>query len=288
MRKWISILLMSYLLAGCGAKFVYHNMDWFITDYLEDYVTLTDHQESLVKKQINMLSHWHQNEELDNYIIQLDQLLAMDPKTLTVEQLQHHRDWIQAHYQSLVTKIFPSIYLLASDLSETQVDEFIQGVEERHQKYADKYADLSENETRAKYQQRITERMEQWLGDLTREQIQLVNQWARALQLTTQDWVAFQSQLRVEINTLLNQRNNQEVFNKHLSHLLFTPEDFYSPVLKAKLNYNQQTSNEYIVKIVHLSTKKQIDHFKQTVQEWRNLAADLSPLKISQSSFRTQ
>ncbi len=276
MRKWISILLMVSLLAGCGAKFVYHHMDWFITDYIEDYVTLTDDQESLVKKQINMLSHWHQSEELNNYIVQLDQLLAMNPTTLTVEQLEHHREWIQTHYQNLVTHIFPSIYLLASDLSQQQVDEFMLGVIERHQKYADKYADLSESETRDKYQQRITERMEQWLGELTLDQVQLVKQWARALQITTQDWIAYQTQLRVEINTLLGLRNNEEVFNQHLDRLLFSQEEFYSPVLKAKLNYNQQTSNEYIVKIVHLSTTDQVKHFKHTVKEWRSLASDLS------------
>lgn len=280
MRKWILILLALSVLSGCGAKFVYHNMDWFITDYLEEYVTLTDHQESLVKEQINMLSHWHQSEELNNYILQFDQLLAMDPTTVTVEQLQYHRDWIQAHYQSLVTHIFPSVYLLASDLSQQQVEEFMLGVAERHQKYADKYADLSESETRAKYEERISERMEQWLGDLTLEQTELVKHWARALQITTQDWVAYQSQLRVEINTLLDQRTHQEAFNQHLDKLLFSQEDFYSPVLKAKLNYNQQTSNEYIVSIVHLSTAQQIKHFKQTVKEWRSLATDLSLSKI--------
>ncbi len=191
MRKWISILLMVCLLAGCGAKFVYYNMDWFITDYLEDYVTLTDKQEILVKQQINQLSQWHQSEELANYITQFDELLKMNPKTLTLEQLQKHREWIYSHYQSLLTHIFPSIYSLATDLSDEQVNEFMRGIAERHQKYADKYENLGESEIRERYQERITERMEQWLGELTKEQLLFVNLWANELQITTNDWIAF-------------------------------------------------------------------------------------------------
>ncbi|MCZ4372904.1 MULTISPECIES: DUF6279 family lipoprotein [Vibrio] len=280
MKKRITLLLMSVLLiAGCSTKFVYHNMDWFILEYLDDYVTLTDQQESLVKTQIDALSQWHQTEELNNYVMQFDQLLELNPKTLTLEQLQQHREWIYEHYQSLVTQIFPSIFPIATALSDKQVDEFMQGLAKRHQKYADKYADLNESETRAKYEERIIDRMEQWLGSLTADQEQLAGQWAKALQITTYDWIAFQKTQRNEIQSLLNQRHNQTDFNQRLQKLLFSQEESYSPVLKAKLNYNEQASNEYILSIVHLSTPKQIEHFKETVFEWRSLASDLHAAK---------
>lgn len=280
MKKRITLLLMSVLLiAGCSTKFVYHNMDWFILEYLDDYVTLTDQQESLVKTQIDALSQWHQTEELSNYIVQFDQLLELNPKTLKLDQLQQHRDWIYEHYQSLVTQIFPSIFPIATALSDKQVDEFMRGLEKRHQKYADKYADLNESETRAKYEERIIDRMEQWLGSLTADQEQLAGQWANALQITTYDWIAFQKVQRNEIQALLNQRHNQTEFNQRLQKLLFSQEESYSSVFKAKLNYNEQTSNEYILSIVHLSTPKQIEHFKETVYEWRSLASDLHAAK---------
>ncbi|WP_165313718.1 DUF6279 family lipoprotein [Vibrio ziniensis] len=275
MKRWITLLMISVLLAGCGTKFVYHHIDWFVLEYLDDYVTLTDQQESLVKTQIHALSQWHQSEELNNYIVQFDELLELNPKTLTLEQLQQHRDWIYQHYQSLVTRIFPSIYPLANDLSDKQVEEFMQAMAKRHQKYSDKYAGLNENETRAKYQERITERMEQWLGELNNEQQQFVKLWARSLQITTDDWIVFQTIQRNEIKSLLEERNNKAEFNQKLYKLLYSQEESYSPVFKAKLNYNQQTSNEYILNIVHLSTPKQIKHFKETIYEWRNLVRDL-------------
>ena len=280
MKKRITLLLMSVLLiAGCSTKFVYHNMDWFILEYLDDYVTLTDQQESLVKTQIDALSQWHQTEELNNYVMQFDQLLELNPKTLTLEQLQQHREWIYEHYQSLVTQIFPSIFPIATALSDKQVDEFMQGLAKRHQKYADKYADLNESETRAKYEERIIDRMEQWLGSLTADQEQFAGQWAKALQITTYDWIEFQKTQRNEIQSLLNQRHNQTEFNQRLQKIFFSQEESYSPVLKAKLNYNEQASNEYILSIVHLSTPKQIEHFKETVFEWRSLASDLHAAK---------
>ncbi|NIY92264.1 DUF6279 family lipoprotein [Vibrio diazotrophicus] len=276
MKRRITLLLMSVLLiAGCSTKFVYRHIDWFVLEYLDDYVTLTDQQEGLVKTQINALSLWHQTEELSNYIVQFDQLLELNPKILTMDQLQRHREWINTHYQNLVTQIFPSIYPLATALSDKQVNEFMQGLEKRHQKYADKYADLNESETRTKYEERIIDRMEQWLGSLTEEQKQLAVQWAKALQITTYDWIAFQNAQRNEIQSLLNQRYNQTEFNQKLHKLLYSQEEFYSPVFRAKLHYNEQTSNQYILSIVHLSTPKQIEHFRETIYEWRSLADEL-------------
>lgn len=279
------LILLVGILSGCGTKFIYHNIDWFIIDYLEDYITLTDEQEEFVTERIERLSEWHQQQELSNYVEHFDQLLAMDAKSLTHDQLEQHRDWIYLHYQRLLDQILPDVYQLASDLSDTQVEEFLDAVAKRHQEYADKYGELTEQQAHERYQQRITERMEEWLGELTEEQQKLVKQWAHALQITTNDWIAYQSVLRSRMTTLLAHRHNKVQFNSQLKRLLLEPENDYSQVMAAKLNYNQQTSNRYILEVVHLSTDKQLAHFKQTVIKWRSIARDLHQ-DYRQEAFR--
>lgn len=276
MAKWTTLLLSTMLLVGCGTKFVYHNIDWFVIDYLEDYVELTDAQEDRLSDRIMLLSQWHQSAELPAYIDQLEQWLALDPTHFTERDLQQQQALINEHYQRLLVKFLPDVYQLANTLSEAQAEEFLQGVAKRHQKFADKYQGLSEPEIRNRYVERLSERMAQWLGDLTPVQQTLVTQWANEVQVTPHDWMAFQTRLRHELRLLLDERHDEARFTAHLQTLLFEPEHYYSPVLKAKQTYNDGVGNAYVVKIVRLATPKQVRYFRNEVQGWKQLAQELN------------
>lgn len=276
MAKWTTLLLSTMLLVGCGTKFVYHNIDWFVIDYLEDYVDLTDAQEDRLSDRIMLLSQWHQSAELPAYIDQLEQWLALEPTHFTEHVLQQQQALINEHYQRLLVKFLPDVYQLANTLSEAQVEEFLQGVAKRHQKFADKYQGLSEPEIRNRYVERLSERMAQWLGDLTPVQQTLVTQWANEVQVTPHDWMAFQIRLRHELRLLLDERYDEARFTAHLQTLLFEPEQYYSPVLKAKQAYNDGVGNAYVVKIVRLATPKQVRYFRNEVQGWKQLAQELN------------
>ncbi|MFV8386495.1 hypothetical protein ACNO5E_20550, partial [Vibrio parahaemolyticus] len=44
------VFLLVILLAGCTKKFLlYSNIDWFVIEYLDDYVSLNDEQETLLE-----------------------------------------------------------------------------------------------------------------------------------------------------------------------------------------------------------------------------------------------
>ncbi|MBY7973241.1 hypothetical protein KW462_05010 [Vibrio fluvialis] len=276
MAKWIALLLSTLVLVGCGTKFVYHNIDWIVIDYLEDYVDLTDEQEDRLSDRIVLLSQWHQSAELPAYIEQLDQWLALEPASFTEQDLKQQQALINDHYQRLLSKFLPDVYQLANNLSDAQAEEFLQGVAKRHQKFADKYQGLNEPEIRNRYVERISERMEQWLGDLTPVQQTLVKQWANEVQVTTNDWMAFQARLRNELKTLLDERHDESRFSTHLQALLFEPEQYYSPVLKAKQKYNDSISDKYVVQIVRLATPKQVRYFRDEVSGWKQLAQELN------------
>ncbi|TOB62022.1 hypothetical protein CGK02_14455, partial [Vibrio parahaemolyticus] len=42
------VFLLVILLVGCTKKFLYSNIDWFVIEYLDDYVSLNDEQETLL------------------------------------------------------------------------------------------------------------------------------------------------------------------------------------------------------------------------------------------------
>ncbi|MDE1311967.1 DUF6279 family lipoprotein [Vibrio aestuarianus] len=275
MRTWIAIGLSVVLLVGCGTKFVYHNLDWFAIDYIEDYVDLTKEQKTILSERIVNISQWHKQQEIPLYIQQLDKLSQITPRTITVEFLHKQELEMRAHYHRLLQKIEPDIYSFAQQLSDQQVKSLMLGLEKKHNKYADRYQGLTDTEIHGKYKSRIEERVEDWLGDLQPAQQQLVQQWADSMQITAYDWINYQAQIRTEVEVLLNQRDELSLFLPRLNRLLFEPESYYSPVLASKVEYNHALSERYLVQIIQLSNDRQIQHFQNEVADWKKILIDL-------------
>lgn len=276
MAKWTMLLLSMVVLTGCASKWVYRNLDWVVLDYLQDYVELTDVQQDRLSERITVLTQWHQSTELPAYVSQLNQWLALDPASFSQQELKQQQVLIQRHYQRLMSQFIPEIYQLANELNDEQVHAFLRAVELRHQKYADKSRSLSEQAIRQRYAERLSDRMEPWFGTLTAGQEALLQQWAGDLQITTSDWIVFQASLRQQLHILLAQRHDEAAFSAHLQLLLFEPQQYYSPVLKAKQKYNDMTSDKYLVEIVRQATARQMRHFRQEVTGWKQLAQELN------------
>lgn len=276
MMKRITLLLMVLTLAGCGAKFVYHNIDWFVIDYIEDYVELGSQQKAMLSDTIAELSAWQQQQEMPRYSHQLHQLAQLEPEQFNQQVLDQQRAQLQQHYQRLVMRLLPDAYQLANTLSDEQVEEFMVGLRQRQKKFADKYRDTTDSLARERYQARIEENLEQWFGSLNRQQESVVSQWVSAMKVTTRDWIAFQPRIRSELDTLFVQRHNEAAFRRQLLALLFEPEQFYSPVLRAKFVYNQAIAARYMVEIVHLASSSQMAYFRSELQGWQQLVQELS------------
>lgn len=276
MARWIAMITTVLVLTGCGAKFVYHNIDWFVIDYIEDYVDLDSAQKEMLSNKIAAFSTWQQQEEMPRYLHQLEELSLLQPDQFGPRELDLHRTEMQQHYQRLVLHLLPDLYQLANTLSDAQIEQFMQGVTERQQEFAEKYRDNTQSQARVRYRERITDNLEEWFGRLSSQQEDVVTQWVNEMKVTTADWIAFHSRLRSELAHLFTQRHDEALFSAQLQALLFAPEQFYSPVLRAKFQYNQAVSDKYLVEIVRLASDKQVTYFRGEINDWQQLVQELS------------
>ncbi|WP_322414065.1 DUF6279 family lipoprotein [Vibrio sp. 16] len=260
------------LLVGCGTKFVYNNMDWLLIEYLEDYVDLNSDQESLIEQRVALLSEWHRSEEIPNYVEHLDELMTLDLKNLTAAQLNAQEEKLRAHTDRIVKRVAPDLAQLIHKLSDEQVDELMDNIRVRHSKYKAKYSQLNEEEVRQVYAERIAESMENWLGRLTKDQERLVEQWSNDLQITTSDWSDHQTNLRIRISQLLNQRSDLNATEREMNTLLVDSESLYSPMLRSKIEHNRDVATRYIVEIATQASDKQIEHYRKELRDWKEIA----------------
>ncbi|EED26129.1 hypothetical protein VPMS16_3204 [Vibrio sp. 16] len=272
MRAGLVTLMCCLLLVGCGTKFVYNNMDWLLIEYLEDYVDLNSDQESLIEQRVALLSEWHRSEEIPNYVEHLDELMTLDLKNLTAAQLNAQEEKLRAHTDRIVKRVAPDLAQLIHKLSDEQVDELMDNIRVRHSKYKAKYSQLNEEEVRQVYAERIAESMENWLGRLTKDQERLVEQWSNDLQITTSDWSDHQTNLRIRISQLLNQRSDLNATEREMNTLLVDSESLYSPMLRSKIEHNRDVATRYIVEIATQASDKQIEHYRKELRDWKEIA----------------
>lgn len=275
MKAWILMLAGCLVLAGCSSKFVYNNMDWLLIEYLEDYVELNDEQEELVSRKVAILSEWHRREEIPHYIDHLDELMKLDLTTATVQDLQQQEKKVYAHRQRIVERLAPDLVELMQQLSDEQVEELMNNIRVRHTKYKKKYLKLDDAQTRDVYVERIFDSVDTWFGSVSKEQKQLIALWAKELQITSPDWVKHQTTIRVEVNALLKKRLDMAYFEPNFTSLLFDPTSYYSTQLESKLDHNRMVANRYLVQIINRATPKQQKHYRQELEDWKNIALDV-------------
>lgn len=275
MLKWLRVLLLCTFLVGCATKLVYHNLDWFVIDYAEDFVDLNTQQKTLIEQTMPSLQSWHRAQELPDYLAMMDELSALSLPDVTVEQVAQYQEKMRFYYQRLVIKLLPDVSRLAATLSEDQTEQFMQAFIKRHDKFAKKFIKMDESELRDFYQERITDRLEDWLGPLNKSQQELVKVWSDNIQPTANDWIGFQTTMREQVRTLLQQRTQPEAFQALLESLLLNPEQHYGTILKAKLSYNRELGQRYVVQILQSSSDKQQQHWRDELADWRERVSDL-------------
>lgn len=109
MLKWLRVLLLCTFLVGCATKLVYHNLDWFVIDYAEDFVDLNTQQKTLIEQTMPSLQSWHRAQELPDYLAMMDELSALSLPDVTVEQVAQFQEKMRFYYQRLVIKLLPDV-----------------------------------------------------------------------------------------------------------------------------------------------------------------------------------
>ncbi|CAM3552223.1 DUF6279 domain-containing protein [Vibrio cholerae] len=221
------------------------------------------------------LQIWHRAQELPDYLVMMDELSALSLREVTVEQVAQYQEKMRLYYQRLVIKLLPDVSRLAATLSEEQTEQFMQAFIKRHDKFANKFIKMDERELRDFYQERIKDRLEDWLGPLNKSQQELVKVWSNNIQPTANDWIGFQTTMREQVRTLLQQRTQPEAFQAQLESLLLNPEQHYGMILKAKLSYNRELGQRYVVQILQSSSDKQQQHWRDELADWRERVSDL-------------
>ncbi|WP_299690822.1 DUF6279 family lipoprotein [uncultured Vibrio sp.] len=272
--RWI-VLLVCALFTGCGTKFAYNNLGWFAVSYIEDFVSLSNSQESELEERFNELQQWHKQTQLTLYISQLEAIEKVDRSTLKTEFIVDQIEQTKNHVRAVITQFSPDIYALSMQLSPEQDSEFLKNFREKQQDYYKERLSLNDEDSRERYRNRIEERLERWLGSVSKEQKQIIFTWSQEWVNTNDSWRQYQNNTYQDLTTLMEKKSDLHIAQPIIMNLLLNNEAYYPDELESKLNKNMQTSAKFLVDIAAISSDKQWSYFMNELESLKSTLVTL-------------
>ncbi|WP_261886993.1 DUF6279 family lipoprotein [Vibrio pomeroyi] len=276
MRKcrWL-MLLVCFLFAGCGTKFAYNNISWFAVSYIEDFVSLSNSQESELEARLDSLQAWHKETQLPLYISQLEALQSITRPDMNSAFIVDQSEQIKNHIRSIVNKFAPDVYSLSMQLSAKQDSEFLKNFREKQQDYYEERLSLNDEDSRERYRNRIEERLERWLGSVSKEQKQIIFTWSQEWVNTNDNWRQYQNNTYQDLTTLMEKKSDLHIAQPIIMNLLLNNEAYYPDELESKLNKNMQTSAKFLADIAATSSDKQWSYFMNELESLKSTLVTL-------------
>ena len=277
MRKcrWL-LLLVCFLFVGCGTKFAYNNISWFVVSYIEDFVSLSNSQESELEARLDSLQAWHKQTQLPLYIEQLQVLQNINRSELSPAFVVEQSEQIKNHIRSIVNKFSPDIYALSMQLSPKQDREFLTNFRKKQQEFYEERLSLNDDDSKERYRDRIEERLERWLGSISKEQKQIIVTWSQEWINTNDSWREYQNNTYQDLTLLMEKKSDLHISQPIIMKLLLNNESYYPDGLESQLNKNMQTSAKFLVDIAAVSSDKQWSYF---INELESLESTLITLQ---------
>ncbi|WP_215404979.1 DUF6279 family lipoprotein [Vibrio gigantis] len=271
MRKcrWL-VILVCFLFVGCGTKFAYNNISWFAVSYIEDFVSLSNSQESELEARLDSLQAWHKETQLPLYISQLEAIQSITRPDMNSAFIVDQSEQIKNHIRAIVNKFAPDVYALSMQLTPKQDSEFLKNFREKQQDYYEERLSLNDTDSRERYRNRIEERLERWLGSVSKEQKQIIYTWSQEWVNTNDSWRQYQNNTYQDLTTLMEKKADLHIAQPIIMNLLLNNEAYYPDELDSKLNKNMQTSAKFLVDIAATSSDKQWSYFMNELESLKS------------------
>ncbi|GIU07806.1 hypothetical protein TUM4445_13810 [Shewanella sp. MBTL60-112-B2] len=254
----------------------YYFLDWVIEWKLEEYVTLNKQQQIEFETTLNEFLIWHRTEELPRYEQQLSQLLLLfDKQTLTPALWAEQVDEAKAHWARILGFVEPPFIPLISSFSDDQVKQVIEQLRVNEKKLNQKYLGKDSQALVEMANKRIEKQVTKWLGKLSKQQKQAINEYNLSRASTLDMWLEYRHEWIRLFEQALKNRHNPSALSHSLRVLMLEPDSIKSEIYKASVEANTAKFGALLIRLNGLATSKQKQRFNNKL---RDLITDLNQL----------
>lgn len=274
----VLVLLASLLLTGCMVRIAYGQLEWLTRWSVESYLDLNDSQDHLVRDIIGRNLAWHRATELPQYADYLRELRTGLSGPVSVEFIAQQYETTLVIWDRTLQQISPDIARLLLTLSDEQVRQFFDELEERNAELVKGYSGHSPEARRKKQDRSIIRAFRWFTGALSRDQEAVIRSYTAGMHDLTRQWLdrrrAWQSALR----QLLDGRSGNAEFENQLTSLLLDPNQFDSAEYRRLVAVNREIAFAMSADVLSSLSPKQRKHLDDRLSR---LARDFDELAVT-------
>ncbi|WP_404366647.1 DUF6279 family lipoprotein [Marinobacter sp.] len=275
LRQLVLVILL-VALAGCSStRVAYRYADWGIAWWVEDYVTLSGQQESLLDAHIADILQWHCSEELPRYSEWLATVEAdVTEKAPGRNTIANHQENALRAMDRLLVATTPAATQLLASLSDAQVAELERTMATRQQEKEEEFLRPDPGEERRERKERIIERAERWLGQVNEQQREIISQWNRERGNQTRIWLEGRARWQQALLAALSERDSPE-FQERIAALIQNSEEFRGEAYQEMVAESRPALTDLLSGLLKTAEQSQKRHLGA---ELRSLRKDFEAL----------
>jgi hypothetical protein len=178
------------IVSACSSiQFGYNNAPSLLQYQMDSYLDLSDRQEEILAQELSTLQSWHRQQALPDYAAML-RLWAQDlsvKQAFSVDDILQKQDLLQTALLALGQESAVRLAPLVLTLNPEQKDRLRERFDDSNRDYA-RENQLSTKKMDVERRKRFVKQYERWLGDLTRDQMQTLDQWLLSQPNNSQLW----------------------------------------------------------------------------------------------------
>lgn len=273
-RALLSLLVLASL-SGCSAtRVAYNNADWLLRRELIKHTCPTDAQEAWLKSQLGALHRWHRRAELPRYARALNRLAGALQRPLTRPVMNAFFTEVDGARDRFNSRLAMPAGVYLSGLAAPQVRCFIRQMQKWNHKGL---KELQRPDARYVEGQRekLEERLEDFVGDLTTGQKAAVERLIRARKPTHRQMVTAWHNWGRRLVARIRQTGGKAAREKRAREAVRDRLALYTPAERKVARRWRRQNQEMTWAVARLMTA---DQRKKLRQRLLALATDLSAL----------
>lgn len=277
LKLLVVVLTLSLVLAGCNrVGLAYRNLDVIIPWTLNDYLDMNAGQKSWFNDTLKEHLAWHCTTQLPGYLDWLDRLQQMvDNNQVTDAALQARTVEAKQAIAEVAREITPSAIQLLQGLDDQQVKDMRDALAKDLRKRQDEYLKPPQAQQIKERAERMSKRLDAWMGPLSASQQNRVTAWSIALGEQNQEWIGNRAHWQAQFIDALQQRHSAD-FPQKIQQLLVDRESLWTPQYRTAYAQTEDAARGLIIDLMAESTQQQ--RLKLT-QKINGVRSDFKALK---------
>ncbi|NCE91359.1 DUF6279 family lipoprotein [Pseudomonas sp. L13] len=278
------LLTLSLVLAGCNrVGLAYRNLDVIIPWTLNDYLDMNAGQKSWFNDTLKDHLAWHCTTQLPGYLDWLDRLQQMvDSNQVTDAALQTRTVEAKQAIAEIAREITPSAVQLLQGLDDQQVKDMSDALAKDLRKRQDEYLKPPLAQQIKERAERMSKRLDAWIGPLNPGQQNRVTAWSAELGAQNQAWIGNRAHWQAQFIDALQQRHSAD-FPQKIQQLLVDRESLWTPQYRAAYAQTEGAARSLLVDVMAQSSPAQRLKLTQKIDKVRSDFQALKCLKSAQS-----